>query len=131
MKYVLLSFLKDTSVKEESVNLGITQAAQHVHRSGDARPETRRPEPVQRHQGHMGTSRGGGWEGSIHSHLANKAKTPLGMHWVQLGTPEKVLEQSGEVPVSLATKPRLEQAKEASYAAERASHTCSSLLHIM
>lgn len=59
----------------------------------------------------MGTSFRGVWEHSIPSRSANEAKTPRGMHWIQLGSSKNILEQSETVLVSLALKPRLEQAK--------------------
>ena len=42
------------------------------------------------------------------------AETPHRMHWIQLDSPEKVLEHFGKAHVSLNMKPRLEQAGEAS-----------------
>lgn len=59
----------------------------------------------------MGTSLRGASEYSIPSHSANEAKTPHGMHWIQLGSSKNILEQSETVLVSLAMKPRWEQAK--------------------
>lgn len=97
------------------------------HRPGRVAPGTTAQNRAKA-PGHRGTSLRGGREHSTRS--ANEAKAPRGTHGVQLGSPDKVLGQSGKVLASPAVKPRLEQAEGVGEAVEGVSWACCSLLQV-